>query len=490
MFAKTLADGLFWAAVGWLSAEITESDWQISAIFAAGFAAYIAMLPAASHVTEQNAEKTLKLVAAISAAPFVFISVLWATGAVNAWTLTAASIMQGCCVASLTFTRWTSYSRMTLERSRVTFFALDTIQYEAAKMLAPAIGGYLIAAGGPIWPILAAIAASAAAAMFVASVRFPMFYNSAAEQKHAKWSNAIREMHRKGDSREIFWAGCILWAASAPSLYMLAAIAEAWNAEPQWYGWMGAAIGAGGLFGGVLLAANWHKKHDLAWIAVWSFGLSAAGNAGVALSPDIFLLCVSLFVCGLAPSAGFSVVLSAMMNCHPDWNGKTSSVWSAAIFGVCVPGVLLTAGILSSAVNLQTAFLLTAAFSAAAAVKLVRSRKKKRKQMLQDMYSSMREKSNRDYRDGFVIGFIVGNVIYTERDSRSMFFALAKAVEKHSDANTAAALSGDLIAEISDSDLEAFMTLRDRWNMHRKNIGEEEMDITIVTLDEKWRRSA
>lgn len=465
MFAKTVADGLFWAAVGWLSAAKTDSDWQVAAVFAAGFAAYLLMVPAASAATERNAEKTLKLVLSLSAIPFVFLWGMWAFGQTNAWTLVAASFLQGCCTASLTFTRWTAYPRLAAERNRISFFAADTIGFETAKMVAPAIGGYLIAAGSPGWPAVAAVAAASVAIAAVHILRLP--HRNAPympDQNRMSWRETFTGMVSHRVSRQIFFAGCILWAANAPSLYMIAAVAEAREATPQWFGWMGAAVGAGGIFGGLLLATNWNRKQDLLAVSIGSLALSAVGNVGIAVAPDLFLVSASLFLCGAAPSAGFSVMLAGMMNSQTEWGGRASAIWAAAIFGVCVPAALLTAGGISALWGLSAAFAGMAVLLAVSVWVLARHRK---------AISCLEEDS--------IVGFKVGQARYSEREPAAMFRKLSEIVAEHSGQKTAEGF----LSEIDTPDtLEGFCVLKEKW---LESANSADISVSIMEMDSRWQ---
>lgn len=86
---------------------------------------------------------------------------------------------------------------------------------------------------------------------------------------------------------------------------------------------------------------------------------------------------------------------------------------------------------------------------------------------------------------GQVCGFMVGNVLYSEREPETMFRKLAAIVKETSGDETSLSLTADID---SPEEMSAFETLRGRWEEHLRMQGSTPPAISIQTLDPKWDR--
>lgn len=219
--------------------------------------------------------------------------------------------------------------------------ALNSMQFNLARVVGPAIAGVLLAAYGPT--VLFAINAISFIGMVVAVSLTPDCPAPAGEPRRtaAMIAEALRFVLTNRGPRALLLGEIIFAALAAPVLRMLALfVAEVYEASENLYGTMLALMGAGAVAGGLALrlVPGWYPKHHLIPLAVVACGgavtlFAAAPTPALGIAP-IMLVGVFWLWC----FSSFSAAVHLLVD--DDMRGRVMSIYNTAVFGAMPLGSL------------------------------------------------------------------------------------------------------------------------------------------------------
>ncbi len=231
--------------------------------------------------------------------------------------------------------------------------AMNSIQFNLARVLGPALGGLTYATVGATWcftlnglSFLAVIAS-----LMMIHVRFiPQKSNEAIMDSMKKGLGFVRE--RKGLSSLVLLAFVTSMLGFPLTSFLPVIVRTVFHGGPQTYQLLLVSSGAGSIVGALSVAASEKLKAYGFAVLVTMIGLGAAITA-FGFSKRLPLSCFLIFLCGMALMASASLMLSLVQLIVPDqMRGRVMSVYNLA-FRLGIPAGSLALGKIMPAVGVS-----------------------------------------------------------------------------------------------------------------------------------------
>jgi predicted MFS family arabinose efflux permease len=233
--------------------------------------------------------------------------------------------------------------------------AMNSIQFNLARVLGPALGGLTYAAFGATWcfalngiSYLAVIAT-----LLMIEVKFvPQRSSDSIWKSMREGLEFIRE--REGLSVLVFLAFSSTLLGFSLAAFLPVMVRTVYHRGPQTYQILLIASGAGSIIGGLLVAAS-EKVKAQGQAVLWTLTGLGAAMTGFALSQWLPLSCALIFLSGAAMMASASMMLSLVQLIVSDrMRGRVMSVYNLA-FRLGIPIGSLALGKLIPVVGISTA---------------------------------------------------------------------------------------------------------------------------------------
>lgn len=209
--------------------------------------------------------------------------------------------------------------------------ALNSIQFNLARVLGPALGGLAYATVGATWcfalngiSYLAVIAS-----LMLIQVQFvPPKSNEPILKSMKEGLSFIRQ--REGLSALVFLALITTLLGFSLTAFLPVIVQTVFHRGPQTYQLLLISSGTGSIVGGVLVAASEKLKQQGYMVLLTLIGLGAS-ITGFALSRWLLLSCLLIFLSGVAMMASASLLLSLVQLIVSDqMRGRVMSVYNLA----------------------------------------------------------------------------------------------------------------------------------------------------------------
>ncbi len=280
-------------------------------------------------------------------------------GLVQIWMIWSAAFLTGC-VNSLDNPGGQALTKQLCDVSDVAnATALGTAVTGGARAIGPAIGGFVLATGGPAACFLLNAASYGAVA---AALRMMRGDQLVAMRPAAASSGSLGEGFRYVLANRGLWTVLLIVAIVNTfgmnyQVLLTVLVARAFHLGPASYGVTMSALGIGWLIGSVL-AANWNDP-TARCVGIWA-GAIGAGCAAVAAAPTFAITVAAVAAMGVvtglfvSSSAGYLQVLAP-----DDMRGRVMALYFMAFLGVSLIGGPLM-GWVAEALGPRAAFLLAA----------------------------------------------------------------------------------------------------------------------------------
>jgi len=337
---------------GWLAFQMTHSVFALAAVeFTSGMANMV-VSPFAGVIADRVDRRHIIAIASlIPAASAILLAMLLMSGHLAYWNLLAIAVVNGACTGTLSPARAAYIFNITGRPHIANAMALNAMTIAATRLVAPALGGFLIAFAGPdiIYLIMAA-------SLIASIVVLYGFVGKATEEHALKHQSPLKEL------REGFTYLCkehmLLWLVLAslgaqllgePVFQLFPAFAQnALNMGPQGYGLLLTMVGLGALTGSILVTSitGSPRKAQLLMFA----GLAWGGFIVLfALSPSAMAAFPLAILIG-SLSAGYGAMAQIMVQTTADdqYRGRVLSFQMLTVHplgSLAVGGLAQTAGI-------------------------------------------------------------------------------------------------------------------------------------------------
>jgi MFS family permease len=305
----------------WLMGDIGGSAFEVSLVQAAvTLPVFVVALPAgaAGDIVDRRrlliASQSLMVVAAAGLAAVTF------AGAASPWGLLALTFMLGV-GQGLTLPSWQAIVPELVDRREIPLAAaLAGVNANVGRAIGPALGGAVIAAGGPAWTFaLNALSFVATVAVLVRWRRPPVQRPLGPEHIGAAIRTG-RAYARHAPTLRALLARAALFVSFAGAIWALLPVYARSDLElnPGGYGLLLGVVGVGAAIGAVLLPRLRARVSNTRLLTVASVGV-AGGCAACALTPSLWVVGPALVLVGAAWIAATSTLNGGVITVLPGW---------------------------------------------------------------------------------------------------------------------------------------------------------------------------
>jgi predicted MFS family arabinose efflux permease len=212
--------------------------------------------------------------------------------------------------------------------------ALNSIQFNVARVIGPVLGGIAMAKVGPAW-CFALNGISFVAVIISLMLLRPMFQpQSTGESILTSMKQGIGFMRKQGAMEALIVLAFLMTALAIPLITFLPVFAkDVFHGGPTTFTTLLVCSGLGSIAGALIVAAmgNIGSKGRFALLMLICMGV---GMAGFALSKNLALSCVILFLSGAALISAFAMTSSLVQLITPhEMRGRVMSVYNVAFRG-------------------------------------------------------------------------------------------------------------------------------------------------------------
>lgn len=360
------------AALGWVVYEITGSGALLGAVMGARAIPMVLLTPVSGMAADRyDRRRLMQASQGLAAAVSLAFGAALALGIVSTWMLFAFTILMGASNVMDRPARFTTAFELVPRELAVQAVALNTIGFSLARVVGPAVAGYLIAAVGGAGSFFLQGVLYAASGLMVLMVAFPS--RSSRPAQRSAWgemADGLRFAASNPRTRVLLAVGLLPFFLLIPvfgTLYPIYAKDE-FAAGPTGLGLLLTAVGVGGTLGGFIANALGRAERQGLLQAVWVVVMGTA-IIGVALSPTLAVAIAFSVIGGAAEMAHASSNMAMLQIAAPEeMRGRISALLmlNPALISI---GALL-AGPLSDALGVRNASIVLAIAAIAAVVLL------------------------------------------------------------------------------------------------------------------------
>ncbi len=319
--------------------------------------------PFAGAIIDRYPRRTILFITQISSG--ILAAALWAltfSGVVQLWHVYTLATLLGLVTAVDNPTRQAFVSEMVPGSHLLNAISLNSVQFNVARIVGPAVAGALIALLGiPLMFLLNALSFIAVLVglwlMRVSDLYITPRKSNASHGLRAM-NEGVRFIWANHDIRITFLLITVVGTLGFNFNVLLPLLARyALHAGPQEFGMLTSSLGAGALAGALLLARRGGKPTHLILAGTAAlFGLleALAGQSGSLVITLLFIAATGAMMSTFSASANTTVQLSA----PPEMRGRVMSVYTTIFIGSTPIGNLLASSV-AAALGTPVAFLVT-----------------------------------------------------------------------------------------------------------------------------------
>jgi MFS family permease len=354
-------------AQGWLVYQITHSDLALGIV---GFAAAVPALlvsPWGGVVVDRFPKRTLLIITQAGAMLLAFIlAVLTFTGAVQEWHIILLAGGLGLVNAFDGPGRQAFVVEMVGRDDLPNAIALNSLMFNSARVIGPALGGILLAVVGTAWCFT--INGISFLAVIIGLWAMQIKPHSPTHLMGSPWkqlTGGIQYVSKQVDLGGLLLLSLIFSIFGISYATILPAFVEqVLNKGAATYGWINAAIGLGAVAGALLIA----NQHARSWRGLWlmiagiGFPIVLSIFAFTSFFPASLILAFGLGVGFMVEFTMINTLLQTRVEDH--LRGRVMALYTLTFFGF-TPFGNLAIGALSQSIGLSNSILIFALISLA-----------------------------------------------------------------------------------------------------------------------------
>ncbi len=330
-------------AQSWLVLQLTDSA------FLLGLNAFLADIPIflfsmiGGVIADRMDRRKLLLVSQfIQMTSAIILTILIATGTVKVWHIMSLSFVVGTAQAFGGPAYSALVPSLVKQEDLQNAIALNSIQFNVARVIGPVIGGIALRYVGASWCF--GLNALSFVAVIFSLLRLKIDFNPprTGESILTGMKQGVSFIRSRHMEKLILIAFCMT-ALGVPMITFLPVFAKnIFHGNEMTYTWLLACSGLGSIAGALIVAAlgNVQRKGR---IALGMLILLGIGIMGVALSKSVILTCALLFMSGAVLIGAFAMISSLVqLITSNDMRGRVMSVYNVAFRGGMPMGNLLT----------------------------------------------------------------------------------------------------------------------------------------------------
>jgi predicted MFS family arabinose efflux permease len=220
--------------------------------------------------------------------------------------------------------------------------ALNSIQFNLARVIGPTLGGAALAALGAAWCFYLNAASFVAVIITLYIIRVGYIPPRSREPILDSMKQGIRFIHAQPGMQGLHVLAFLVTFFGFQTIAFLPVVArEVFEAGPQTFTLMLSFSGAGAVTGALIVAAM-GKTRNMGRKALLGLMVLGILTVGFAHSPSVPVSCVMIFLAGMALMSVFSMISSLVQLITPDdMRGRVMSVFNLALRGGGPVGALV-----------------------------------------------------------------------------------------------------------------------------------------------------
>ena len=271
------------------------------------------------------------------------LTILVTTGVVHVWHILCLSFVSGLAQAFGGPAYQALIPTLVDKEDMPNAIALNSIQFNVAVMVGPALGGLTLGRLGEKWCFGLNAISFLAPIISLSMIRTRFFPVKTVQSMFASLKQGIQFARQQNSMEALIVLAFFMTSLSVPlRTYLPVFVKDIFHRGPETYGNLLALMGLGSIFGSLTIASagNMKKKGRVALAALACLG---AGMSGFALSRSLPLSYAILVVVGASMMAVFATVNSLVqMITTNEMRGRVMSVYNFAFRGGMPMGNLLS----------------------------------------------------------------------------------------------------------------------------------------------------
>jgi MFS family permease len=362
-------------ALGWLVYELTQrASWLGTVSFVGNAPTFVVGLVGGA-VADRMSRRAIMIVSLlVLASSALALSALAAFEQVTIWRVVAIATVTGTATALYTPAMHSSIPSLVAEQDLLDAVTLNSVQFNLARAVGPALAGLLYGAIGPAGCFAVNATGFVVLAAVIARLRLP----PRPAIVHPPMARALREgigyVRRHPVIAPAISLAAVMSLFGFPYIIMMPALASTvLGLDATGLGWLMAAVGAGAVVGGVGLSMS-GKRGRSPWVTPVgsiAFGCCVVAFAVVRTPATMASL---LFTLGALQTVTIaSMTTTIQLHVHDGMRGRVMSMLTVIFFGLATLGGVI-AGTVGDRVGVPRALAAGGLVSATAAIALARRR--------------------------------------------------------------------------------------------------------------------
>jgi len=362
-------------ALGWLVFALTQKASWLGTVSFVGNAPTFVLGLLGGAIADRMSRRAIMIVSLlVLASTALALSTLAALDRITIWRVIAIAIVTGTATAVYTPAMHSSVPSLVEERDLLDAITLNSVQFNLARAVGPALAGLLYGAIGPA----ACFGVNASGFLLLAGVISRLRLPPRPAVMQPPMAHALREgigyVRRHGVIGPSIVLAAVMSLFGFPYIIMMPALASGvLGLDATGLGWLMAAVGAGAVAGGLTLslAGRFGRSPRVTAIGSVAFGLSLLAFDRVRTPPSTVAL---LLVLGALQTITIaSLTTTIQVHVHDGMRGRVMSMLTVIFFGFTTLGGVI-AGTIGDRVGVPRALAAGGAVTALAAIVLARRR--------------------------------------------------------------------------------------------------------------------
>jgi MFS family permease len=358
-------------AQGWLVYQISHSDFALGLVGFAGAIPILIITPFGGVVVDRVPKRTLLVITQSVMMLLAFVlGALVFLNVVQVWHVVLMAVLLGIANAFDAPARQSFIVDMVGREDLINGIAMNSIMFNGARVIGPALGGLVLAAVGAGWCFLLNGVSFLAVIAGLMAMHMPQMERRPVGGASA-WQQLKDGLHYAGERREI--VSLLLLASvfglfgNAYSALLPAFVDQVYNAGASGYGYLNAAVGLGAVTSAFLIAQFVDRARRGTWLFFANQGFSVmlfifAFNRNFPLA---LLTGFGLGLCFMMQSTNMNSLLQTRVD--DAMRGRVLSLYTLSFFGLAPFGNLIS-GALAQSWTLTGSVAVFAAFNLVASV--------------------------------------------------------------------------------------------------------------------------
>jgi MFS family permease len=334
-------------ALGWLVYALTRKASWLGAISFVGNAPTFVLGLVGGAFADRMSRRTIMIVSLLMlASSALALAMLAATGQVTIWRVIAIAIVTGTATALYTPAMHSSIPSLVDERDLLDAVTLNSVQFNLARAVGPAVAGLLYGAIGPAGCFAINASGFLVLAGVIARLRLP----PRPAMAQPPMARALREgmgyVRRHPVIGPAIFLAAVMSLFGFPYIIMMPALArDVLGLDATGLGWLMAAVGAGAVVGGLALSLSGAigRSPRVAAVGSVAFGLCLLAFAVVRAPAPMAAL---LFLLGALQTITIaSMTTTIQLHVHDGMRGRVMSILTVIFFGLATLGGVIAGAV-------------------------------------------------------------------------------------------------------------------------------------------------